>query len=163
MNKRHFLYCVFFWTLCLASWGRGAHVVTNRPNYKFSLEHPFAELKGQESEGALRADASFEEGFCLSFTADFQPDFSDGEMLAIDDVLSVSLRWQKPGENDGQNYAAFHAIPVDNEQFFQDASAGSVIDHCRNIRIPQIYRGRTLVVGQKPLITCPAPVRKNHC
>ena len=63
--------------------------------------------KGQESEGALRADASFEEGFCLSFTAAFQPDFSDGEILAIDDVLSVSLRWQKPGENDGQNYAAF--------------------------------------------------------
>lgn len=106
-NKRHFLYCVFFWTLCLASWGRGAHVVTNRPNYQFSLDTPFAELKGQESEGTLRADASFEEGFCLSFTAAFQPDFSDGEILAIDDVLSVSLRWQKPGDNDGQNYAAF--------------------------------------------------------
>ena len=62
-NKRHFLYCVFFWTLCLVSWGRGAHVVTKRPHYAFSLDKPFAELKGLESEGTLRADASFEEGF----------------------------------------------------------------------------------------------------
>ena len=106
-NKRLFLYCVFFWTLCLASWGRGAQVVTKRPHYAFSLDNPFAELKGQASEGTLRADASFEEGFCLSFTAAFPPDFSDGEILTIGDVLSVSLRWQKPGDNDGQNYAAF--------------------------------------------------------
>lgn len=107
MNKRYFICLLALWMGCFTLWGRGSHVVTTSSRYTFSFEESAAQLNGKASEGYLRPDNRFEKGFCLRFNVDFQPGFPESEILSIDNVLSVCLRWQDPAKNDAQNYVAF--------------------------------------------------------